>query len=131
LTTPPSIAQHVTFVYVADLERSASFYAGALGLKLTLDQGPCRIYRVTRDAFIGTCTRADAPRPDGVIMTLVVPTREDVDAWAEHLTRLGVALEKPPTYHETYDIYHVFIRDPDGYLVEVQVFEDPTWPAAS
>ena len=28
----------------------------------------------------------------------------------------------------TIDIYHFFLRDPDGYLIEVQRFLDPAWP---
>ena len=37
-------------------------------------------------------------------------------------------MEKPPTYNPTYHIYHLFVRDPDGYLVEIQTFLDPAWP---
>lgn len=37
----------ITFLPVADLQRSAAFYEGALGLPLVVDQGTCRIYRVS------------------------------------------------------------------------------------
>jgi catechol 2,3-dioxygenase-like lactoylglutathione lyase family enzyme len=39
----------------------------------------------------------------------------------------GVEITKPPTYNERYQIYHLFARDPNGYLVEIQRFEDPRW----
>jgi hypothetical protein len=42
----------------------------------------------------------------------------------------GVALEAPPATKETFNIYHFFLRNPDGYLIEVQRFLDPAWPAS-
>ena len=35
---------------------------------------------------------------------------------------------KEPVMNATYNIYHFFMRDPDGYLVEIQRFLDPNWP---
>ena len=49
--------QQVTFLYTRDLAASAHFYAEVLGLPLVLDQGLCRIYRVSGDAFLGVCQR--------------------------------------------------------------------------
>ncbi len=59
--------QLVTFLYTRDLERSAAFYGDMLGLPLVLDQGGCRIFRISRDAFLGICACSEArPRsPDG------------------------------------------------------------------
>lgn len=115
----------VTFCYVADLGRTARFYEDVLGLTLALDQGPCRIYRVRERAYVGFCTRDDAPRPDGVILTFVTP---DVDRVCAELEARGAALEGRPKVNEAFCIYHAFLRDPDGYLLEIQRFEDPSWP---
>lgn len=115
----------VTFCYVADLERASRFYEGMLGLTLALDQGACRIYRVQERAYVGFCTREDAPRPDGVILTFVTP---DVDRVCGELEARGVTFEKPPQDNPHFFIYHAFLRDPDGYLVEIQRFDDPRWP---
>lgn len=124
---PPRLTQQVTFLYVSDLEASAEFYAGLLGLDLILDQGVCRIYQVSPTAFLGLCRRNAPPgATGGVIITLVTP---DVDAWAAYLKARGVALEKAPTFNPDFNIYHLFLRDPDGYLVEIQRFLDPTWPS--
>ena len=118
--------QQVTFLYTRDLTTSAHFYGEVLGLPLVLDQGTCRIYAVGRGAFLGLCTRADAPtHPDGVIITLV---SDLVDAWHAALVAQGVVFEKPPTYNAAYNIYHCFLRDPNGYLLEIQQFHDPAWP---
>jgi len=116
-------------MYVRDLHISAAFYENLLGLPLALDQGSCRIYRVAGNAFLGICQQRDAvaPSPSGaLILTLVT---HDVDGWHRYLAERGVVVEKPPQYNPVYNIYHCFLRDPDGYLVEIQRFLDPAWPA--
>lgn len=124
-TPRPPIEQHVTFLYTDRLDATARFYEDVLGLELALDQGACRIYRVCPGAFVGFCTRDAGPAPDGVIVTLI---SQDVHGWAEALRARGVALEKPPQVNPKYNIEHLFVRDPNGYLVEIQRFLDPAWP---
>lgn len=118
--------QQVTFLYTADLETTARFYENLLGLELALDQGTCRIYQVCAGAFVGFCSRAEAPSPDGIIFTLV---SDDVEGWHQYLSERGVVYEKAPAYNPTYNITHSFLRDPNGYLIEIQRFHDPAWPA--
>ncbi|HJL03870.1 MAG TPA: VOC family protein [Polyangiaceae bacterium LLY-WYZ-15_(1-7)] len=118
-------AGFVTFCGVADLARTARFYEEQLGLPLALDQGSCRIYRVTETAYLGFCAKPEAPRPDGVILTLLT---DDVEARCAALEARGVRFEKAPQHNPRYDITHAFLRDPDGYLVEIQRFDDPRWP---
>ena len=114
----------VTFVYTADLAASERFYGEVLGLPLALDQGSCKIYRVSTGAQLGVCLRPGAEPPQGVILTLVT---QDVDGWYRRLEALGVNIEKAPAYNPKYQIYHCFLRDPSGALVEIQRFEDPAW----
>jgi catechol 2,3-dioxygenase-like lactoylglutathione lyase family enzyme len=98
-----------------------------MGLPLVLDQGSCRIYRVGADSYLGFCHREKIPaQPDGIILTIV--TRE-VDQWRQYLQAQGIEFEKPPTYNPNYNIYHCFLRDPNGYLIEIQQFLDPAWPS--
>ena len=117
--------QQVTFLLVADLEISTSFYRDALGLEIVLDQGDCRILRVTDTAFVGICERSDRPDPGAVLVTLVTDL---VDERHQQLTAAGVACEKPPQLNPHYNVYHAFYRDPDGFLVEIQQFRDQAWP---
>ena len=60
----------------------------------------------------------------GLILTLVT---SEVDAWHQYLSDRGVGFEKPPSLNPQYDIYHCFLRDPNGYLIEIQRFNDPAW----
>jgi catechol 2,3-dioxygenase-like lactoylglutathione lyase family enzyme len=122
----PPIDQQVTFLYTRDLEKTSHFYEEVLGLELVLDQGSCRIYRTSADSFLGFCQREEAPQePQGIIFTLVTAA---VDEWYAYLTARGITFEKPPELNPTYQIYHCFLRDPNGYLLEIQQFLDPAWP---
>jgi catechol 2,3-dioxygenase-like lactoylglutathione lyase family enzyme len=121
---PHPFTSQITFCRVNDLDAISTFYETILHLPLVLDQGGCRIFRAAPHAYLGFCRRDDAPSPDGVVLTLVV---DDVDGWHAHLVEHGVAIEKPPTLNPDYNIYHIFFRDPAGYLLEIQRFEDPRW----
>lgn len=116
-----AIKAQITFLDTTDLVSTAKFYEEVLGLRLAVDQGRCRIYAVTDSAFLGFCQRDRAEPREGVILTLVT---EDVDEFAGRLSALGAVLEKGPEYNPEYDIYHFFVRDPNGYKVEVQRFEN-------
>ncbi len=51
-----------------------------------------------------------------------------VDAWYQRLCERGVIFEHAPQLNPEYNIYHCFLRDPNGYLLEIQEFLDPAWP---
>ena len=122
----PTIDSQITFVYTRDLQRSIRFYEEVLGFALAVDQGSCRIYHLTgRKAYFGICQREDAPEDGtGLIITLVT---HDVDGWYERIQSRGWTCEHPPRHNETYGIYHFFLRDPSGYLIEIQRFDQEDW----
>ncbi|NWF68583.1 MAG: VOC family protein [Chloroflexi bacterium] len=117
----PAIDSQITFLYTRDLQRCARFYEDIIGLTLWRDQGTCRIYQVAGSAYVGFCQR-DETKPGAeqqIIFTLVT---EDVDGWYRALVTRGVHFEKAPAVNPKYHIYHCFLRDPDGYLIEIQRF---------
>lgn len=122
----PPIESQITFLYTDDLGQMAQFYEDVIGLSLKLDQGTCRIYQVAADSYFGFCQRpANTPPnqdPSQVILTVVT---HSVDEWHQYLTEHGVRPENSPTISSEYGIYHFFLRDPDGHLLEVQQFLDP------
>jgi len=123
----PDFDAGITFCYTRDLKRTAEFYENLLQLELVLDQGGCRIYRVAKGAYFGFCQREETGSNKGLILTLVT---DDVDGWHERLSAQGVEFEKKPALNPQYKIYHCFLRDPNGYMLEIQRFEDPCWPSA-
>lgn len=108
----------LAFLFVSDLDRSTEFYE-SLGLIVLIDQGSCRILGLDETLMVGLCG-GRTPSPDGVIFTLVTERVEEVCA---ELASRGVVFEHEPRYSPEYDITHAFLRDPDGYLVEIQRFE--------
>ena len=59
----PLIESEITFFYTHDLGPSAQFYEDGLALKLWLDQGSCRIYRVSGDGYVGLCQSSGTKTP--------------------------------------------------------------------
>lgn len=118
----------VAFRPVRDLAASRDFYLRDLGLTLARDQGACLIVRVASDAYLGLCQAGydgrEGPLPDDdrLIATLVL---DDVDAMHRRLLQLGVEVEGPPVDNPRFAIRQFFARDPDGYRIEVQRFDEP------
>ena len=106
---PKHFAQQITFLYAEDPADSWDFYENKLGLSLVQDQGTCRIYATAPGdrAFLGIC-RARAPRASD---------------------NPRVKVPEQVEYSEAYRVTHFFFHDPAGYLLEVQRFERPDWPA--
>jgi catechol 2,3-dioxygenase-like lactoylglutathione lyase family enzyme len=117
------IAEQITFLNTADLDATATFYENIFGLKLWKNQGTCRIYQVSLDGYLGFCQNdtATGEHPD-IIFTLVTPNQAGVDAWYDHLKAQGVEFVKEPATNPKYQIYHCFLHDPNGYLIEIQYF---------
>jgi catechol 2,3-dioxygenase-like lactoylglutathione lyase family enzyme len=116
--------QQITFLYTHNIDETAHFYGEVFGLPLVLDQGDCRIWQVNEAAFLGFCQRESAPTTDSqnIIFTFVT---NDVEGWYQRLSAQGVTFTKAPELNPTYNITHCFLRDPNGYLLEIQRFEDP------
>jgi catechol 2,3-dioxygenase-like lactoylglutathione lyase family enzyme len=109
----------ITFLKTRDLEATTAWYTRVLGLQLTVDQGTCRIFSVCPGASIGFCLTEGATGSAEVIFTLVV---EDVDAACARLEQAGAHIEVRPRINPRFNIYQFFMRDPNGYLIEVQKF---------
>ena len=114
----------ITFCYTDSMDESHAFYTEILRLPMVLDQGGCRIYRVAADAFIGFCSRRENKQREGVTITLVT---DDVDEWFERVEKAGYGVIRKPAPTLEYGIYNCFVKDPSGYTVEIQRFEDPLW----
>lgn len=113
--------QQVVFLSVSDLEESSKFYGEILGLRLTRDQGTCRIFHISGNSYVGVCQGQLPEFPNGLTLTMV---SDDVDGWYEIL-KDRVKIRHPPKMNEKYRIYHFYLEDPDGYVIEIQRFNEP------
>jgi catechol 2,3-dioxygenase-like lactoylglutathione lyase family enzyme len=118
----------ITFLKTRDLEATTRFYTQVMGFTLALDQGACRIFSICPGAFAGFCLTDGPTGSAEVILTLEV---EDVDSACAALETAGAVIEVRPRFNPRFNIYQCFIRDPNGYLIEIQRFHDPVWRGAA
>ena len=123
-TSPTS---SITFLKTKDMEETTRFYTEILGFRLVLDQEYCRIFRICPNSHLGFCLTEASTGSSEVIITLEI---EDVDGYYQRLKSLDIAAEIPPRLNEKFNIYQMFLRDPNGYLIEIQRFLDPLWGQA-
>ena len=117
------MSELISFYPSTDLAKTRDFYEGLLDLKLARDQGTCLIFKVTAGAYIGFCRHSSVPEyHSGLIITIL---EEDVDTLYAKLDKANVFLENAPQLNETFQIYHFFTRDPNGYRLEIQRFLQP------
>ncbi len=112
----------VVFFGAADLEEVHGFYHGCLELPLYKDQGLCRIYEVPGGGLLGFCSHLAVHHAEkSPIITLLT---DDVDGMYERLQEHGYTPETKPKHYTKFNIYHFFLKDPNGYTVEIQTFLD-------
>jgi catechol 2,3-dioxygenase-like lactoylglutathione lyase family enzyme len=97
-----------------------------MGLPQVLDQGVCRVFQVSPTGFLGVCDKPGRPRgTKGMMFTFLV---EDLDAAYAHYKARGVPFEAPPDLSPGRAVYSCFFKDPEGYWLELQEFNEPRWP---
>jgi hypothetical protein len=48
----------ITFIYYKDLQKGIDFYGKTLGFPMEIDQGWCKIYRISEAGYIGVVDEA-------------------------------------------------------------------------
>ncbi len=121
----PRIDQSIVFTYTDDLETGSRFFREVMELELVVDQGPCHIYRLTDESYLGLCNLPDRPSAQaGVTITIV---SSDVDGWFRFLTAKGVEYVKEPSHSPRFNVYSSLFISPHGYRIEIQSFDDKDW----
>lgn len=116
-------SQQITFLHAENLETTQHFYTKLLGLSMVRDQGTCIIIKTVENAFLGFCEHIEPTSPgQRVILTLVT---DDVEGCYQDLAAKGVDLQDPPKSNPHYKIFHFFLKDPNGYWIEIQRFDEP------
>jgi len=115
----------VTFFYYKDLNRAADFYQRVMGFKLVQDQRWAKLFQVAENAYMG-CVDGNVGyhKPSDakpVMLTVVV---EDPDAWYRHFQSLGVETINEPHDDKELNLRIFLLRDPEGYVIEMQKFYD-------
>lgn len=112
--------EFILFLGTENLKETDDFYRNILGLKLYKDQKTCRIYKINEKASIGFCTHIKKTVGEkSPIITLIV---EDVDGVYKQIISKGIETEDKPKINEKFNIYHFFLKDNNGYTLEIQKF---------
>ena len=112
--------EFILFLGTDNLEETHKFYRETLGLPLYKDQKVCKIYKINEGSSIGFCTHIKKTmNKKSPILTLIV---DDVDKVYETLKAKGVSIEDGPKENLKYNIYHFFLKDNNGYTLEIQKF---------
>jgi lactoylglutathione lyase len=124
------IASHLRLL-VDDFAATFRFYREVVGLPTSYPEdatGPYAEFELGGDKYLGLFDRAlmleavgrpaDLARSadDHAVLCISV---DDVDGEARRLEALGVRLEGPPADHEPWEMRTVYVRDPEGNLVEL------------
>jgi predicted enzyme related to lactoylglutathione lyase len=113
----------ITFFYYDNLERAAQFYEEIMGFELTIDQGWAKIFKVAENAFMG-CVDGDIgyhkPSPDKPVMLTVIAN--DPDAWYQHFKKHGIETLNTPQDNDELNVRMFLLKDPEGYIIEIQKF---------
>ena len=109
----------IVFFGTKKLKELTEFYHKKISCRIWLEQADCTIF--SHGSFLfGFCQRASV-ETDGII-TFFFDTKEKVDQFYAIFHELA---ESPPKMNDKYNIYHFFIRDPEGRKVEFQHFINP------
>lgn len=101
------------------MEATQQFYQDTLGMRLYKDQIKCHIYALSSSAMIGFCTHIDVLHHDkSPIITLVV---DDVVGMHQKLKQAQYA-PGDIQINDYFKLEHFFMKDPNGYTIEVQRF---------
>ena len=122
---PVTAQATIVFLYYRNPERARRFYEDVLGLTLTVDQGFCRIYRISPSAFIGLVDEAHglhrAADDKPVTLSFVV---DDVDRWYQELVERAVPIHSPLRDAARHPTRGFVALDPEGYFLEFETFLD-------
>ncbi len=123
------VASHFRLL-VGSFEQTFRFYREVVGLPTTYPPdaaGPYAEFELGGEKYLGLFDRSlmleAVGRPAGSERSaddhaMLCVSVEDVDAEARRLEGLGVELAAPPADHELWGMRTVYVRDPEGNLVE-------------
>jgi catechol 2,3-dioxygenase-like lactoylglutathione lyase family enzyme len=145
LPPPPEGIVLAHFIVSDDVERSRRFYTEVLGGRVVFSGGPTYVQLSNSWIIINVgggptddkpTVTLETPRdPDRVSSFLNIRVK-DIEAVYTEWSSRGAQFVTPPKQHE-FEI-RCYIRDPDGYLIEVGQTTDPegdwrpaSWPSST
>lgn len=111
----------ITFIYYRDLQKGINFYENFLGFTMEIDQGFCKIYRISESGYLGIVDEKKGMHKWNEIKPVQICLRvPDVQAFYKYCQEAKVdGLSKMFINHDLKIKAFVF-NDPEGYQIEIQ-----------
>ncbi|MCW3992661.1 MAG: VOC family protein [Candidatus Bathyarchaeota archaeon] len=111
----------IPWLYYRDLPGAMRFYEEVMGFEMVVDQGWSKIYRIREGAYVGLVDGEKGyHRPSDTKPVIICLNVHDADAWYRRLVERGVEIEEQPQESERLKIKVFMLRDPEGYVIEIQ-----------
>jgi predicted enzyme related to lactoylglutathione lyase len=111
----------IPWLYYKNLEKAIDFYENIMGFTLEVDQGWSKIYKIRDGAYIGLVDGEKGyHRPSDTKPVIICLNVYDADAWYDKLTSKGIKIEEKPKESERLKIKVFMLKDPEGYVLEIQ-----------
>ncbi len=111
----------ITFIYYRDLQKGMHFYGDFLGFPLEIDQGFCKIYRISESAYIGIVDEKKGMHKWHEIKPVQICMRvPDVESFYEYCKQAKVDELSELFVNTDLQIKAFVFNDPEGYQIEIQ-----------
>ncbi len=122
----PEAKGALTFFYYKDLAKAAEFYEKIMGFTLVQDQKWAKIFKVNENAYMG-CVDGNVGyhKPSEKKPVMLTVRVDDPDAWYSHFQANGVETLNEPHDDEELNLRIFLLKDPEGYIIEIQKFYEP------
>lgn len=111
----------ITFIYYRDLEKGIDFYENFLGFPMEIDQGFCKIYRISEAGYVGIVDEKKGMHKWNEIKPVQICLRvSDVQAFYEYCKESNVDELSEMFVNENLKIKAFVFNDPEGYQIEIQ-----------
>ncbi len=121
----PNILATNAFYYYEDVESAWAFYTEIMGFETAADYGFAKILRVAEASYITLVDEArgmhSSDEPKSVTLALVT---EQVEGWYDYLQSQSVPMRGEFNYREGRPHDGFVAIDPEGYLIEVERFNE-------
>lgn len=112
---------NIMFLPCEDLKETVAFYTGIIGITVNQVMGDCVILD-SGYGYLGFCNYGDGrPLAQGICISFNEEDTAGVDRmYAKILKTAPEILVEKPKQHDRFAVYSFFLKDPNGYLVEIQ-----------
>ena len=111
----------IIFIYYRDLQKGIDFYENFLGFEMEIDQGFCKIYRISESGYVGIVDEAKGMHKWNVIKPVQICLRvPDVQAFYDFCKEAEVDELSEMFVNNELKIKAFVFNDPEGYQIEIQ-----------